>query len=198
MHEEGLSLIELMVVVFVLGIALVVGVPAFTTMLANTRMTTAVNDMVTSLHAARSEAIKRRATVLLCPARAAGGTCDLAATPGSGWIVFVDLNGNGSVDAGGGEVILQNHGPLEPAIAARLSVAPADPPHYVAFDGSGFEETLPALGAPISAIEFCDERGDIDTGSGIAAGRLLTIDRTGRPQIYRTRSQVQAGPLAGC
>lgn len=195
MHEEGLSLIELLVVVFVLGLALGLGVPAFTRFMANAEMTSAVNDLVTSLHGARSEALKRRATVLLCPA-AAGGGCDFSATPGAGWLVFVDLNDNGQLD--GADVVLDAHPALPEGIGKRVSVAPADPPHYVAFDGSGFEATLPALGPPLSAIELCDGRGDVDTGNGVAAGRLVTIDPTGRPAIWRERARVQASPLGGC
>ncbi len=60
---SGFTLLELMVVVVIAGILLAIGVPAMGNFIRNSRMTAAANDLMGTLHYARSEAIKRRAPV---------------------------------------------------------------------------------------------------------------------------------------
>jgi type IV fimbrial biogenesis protein FimT len=72
-HQRGVTLIELMVTVAVLVILLAVGVPSFSTLMANSRVTTAVNSFIADLQLARSEAIKRGEQVRLCIADAPPG-----------------------------------------------------------------------------------------------------------------------------
>jgi type IV fimbrial biogenesis protein FimT len=62
----GFTLIELMVGVAVLAIALGVGVPSMSEFIKNSRLAAHTNDLLTSLHLARTEAIKRNARVTLC------------------------------------------------------------------------------------------------------------------------------------
>ena len=64
-----------MVALVVVAIALGIGVPVFTTMAANERMSSATNDLVTSLHAARSEALMRRAPVTASTSTLPAGNC---------------------------------------------------------------------------------------------------------------------------
>lgn len=54
----GFSLIELMVVIAILGIAMGIGVPGLQSLLANQKMKSATFDLVTTAMVARSEAIK--------------------------------------------------------------------------------------------------------------------------------------------
>lgn len=65
-HATGFTLLELMVTLAVLGIFLGIAVPSFQSSLTNSRLTTAANDLVGALQAARSEAIKRNATHQFC------------------------------------------------------------------------------------------------------------------------------------
>ena len=61
MHRfKGFTLIELLVAIFVLSIVLTMGVPAFTQFVQNNRMVSGVNDLISTLHAARVEAVKRK------------------------------------------------------------------------------------------------------------------------------------------
>lgn len=102
---RGFTLLELMMVVVIAGVLLGIGVPAMGNFIRNARMTGAANDMIASLHYARSEAIKRRLPVTVCATET-----PLAAPPsvpvctdqddmsGMGWIVFVDPNRDGQVD----------------------------------------------------------------------------------------------------
>ena len=196
LKQEGVSLIELMVTLAVLALALGLSIPSFTALRANNRMTTAANDIVTSLHAARSEAIMRQVTVTMCPTPAGDGACVDGGSVGAGWTVFVDRNGDGQISPD--DVVLQRHPGLEPELRAGLTTAPANSPGYVAFAGSGALGT-DTLSRPLTDLQLCDARGDVDTGGGIAAGRWIQIHRTGRPELQRTRDDLQKrSVLGGC
>ena len=193
--KEGFSLIELMVIISVLALALGLGVPAFNDMLSNSRMSTAVNDLVSSLHAARSEAISRQASVVLCPANAAGTSCQADGDLKDGWLVFIDSDDNAAVDAG--EPIVQRHGPVGSGPVLELSVFPADSGGRITFSAAG---TL-RVAESTTDIQICDARGDRDTGGGVAAGRWIRVQPTGQPEIRRMRSDLQdtdINPLGGC
>ena len=184
MHAEGVTLIELMVTLAVVGLLLAVGVPAVRDLIATSRMSTAVNDLVSSLHLARSEALKTSDRVSVCASTnwdSLAPDCnglDLA----DGWIVFVDSIGqNDSVDPG--EVVLLTHEPLTEAIDLTA-------PAIISFSAAGFlDNPLPG------EVDFllCDDRVDHDTGGGIAAGRWVQVSPTGRPRIFSKVDQVICG-----
>jgi Tfp pilus assembly protein FimT len=193
-QQQGFSLVELMVLVCVMALALGLGIPAFTTMFANNRMSAVVNDVVSGLHTARSAAITRQATVTLCPAPDGAGDC--GGSLADGWVVFVDADGDAGIDAD--EEIIASHGALPPASRDGISALPADAPGYISFSASG-RRGAPGLDESITDLQFCDDRGDVDTGGGIAAGRWIRISETGHPEIQRTRAALQeSSPLGGC
>lgn len=179
-----------MVVLGVVAIALGVGVPVFTTLAANNRMSGATNDLVTSLHAARSEALKRQVTVTLCPTPDGAGGCVAGGNLGSGWTVFVDRNADRAIS--GDDVILQRHAALDGTLASRVTATPGN----LMFTDAG------TLAAPLTDfhIQLCDYRGDADTGADIAAGRWVQISQIGRQRLIRTRTALQSdeNPLGGC
>ena len=181
-----------MVVLGVVAIALGIGVPVFATLAANNRMSGATNDLVASLHAARSEALKRRVTVTLCPTPDAADACVAGGNLGSGWTVFVDRNADAAISAD--DVILQRHAALDGDLKNGVTATPAD----LMYTDAG---TL-ALDAPLTDfhIQLCDHRGDADTGAGIAAGRWIQISQLGRQQLVRARADLQSdrNPLGGC
>lgn len=95
-QQAGFTLIELMIVIVVLAIFVTVGVPNFQNLIRENRLATQANELVSSLHFARSEAIKRRLPIALC--RTANGTTCVAGGPPTwetGWLIFVDDNVNG-------------------------------------------------------------------------------------------------------
>lgn len=85
-RHGGFTLIELMVAIFVLAILLGVAVPSFRDAALGSRLTAYANDLVASAQIARSEAIKRNATVLMC-ASEDGEECGTDAGWEVGWIV---------------------------------------------------------------------------------------------------------------
>jgi type IV fimbrial biogenesis protein FimT len=183
-----------MVALVVVAIALGIGVPAFTTMAANQRMSTATNDLVTSLHGARSEALMRRAPIALCPTPDGAGACVDGGSLALGWTVFVDRNGDGSISAD--DVILQRHAALDADLRDGLTSTPAD----LRFTDAGALGFDPGTPFTDYNIQICDRRGDVDTGGGIAAGRWIQISPLGRQRLVRTRADIQSdrNPLGGC
>jgi len=101
--NKGLSLIELLITVSVMGILIAVSLPSFRDTLESMNANTQMKTLLSTLSLARGEAIKRGLNVSLC-ATDDGADCD-ADTWSDGWMVFVDANGDadgdsGSVDAG--------------------------------------------------------------------------------------------------
>lgn len=62
-RQSGLSLIELMIGLAILGMLLALGVPMFTTWIQNTQIRTAADGFLNGVQSARNEAIRRNAAV---------------------------------------------------------------------------------------------------------------------------------------
>lgn len=109
-NAEGFTLIELMVTLAVAGIVLALAVPSLRSILGGTGITATTNEFVSSIHTARSEAVKRGSRVGLCPSAnslATDAVCSTSATWSDGWFVFVDANEDGDRDDPGDELLLQ-------------------------------------------------------------------------------------------
>lgn len=96
-NQKGLTLIEMMVTLAVAIVLVAVGIPAFRSITANNRAVAQSNSLVTALTLARGEAVKRGSPVTIC--RAVGDDCDNGSSDWatSGWIVFDDADGSGTV-----------------------------------------------------------------------------------------------------
>ena len=81
---QGFTLIELMVTLAVVAVVAVVGIPGIKALLENNKVTTRTNRLVSSMHAARSEAIKRNQQVTIC-ASSDGQNCQ--GDWEEGWII---------------------------------------------------------------------------------------------------------------
>jgi type IV fimbrial biogenesis protein FimT len=128
----GFTLVELLAVVAVLSIVMAIAAPSFSSFAANQRLRGASTDLVTTLVAARSEAIKRNAPVTV--SAAADGE---SVNWGRGWT---------AVAAGGAQIDRRD---VESGVVDG-STAPAS----IVFDGSGRITT--AGGA---SIQLRDGRG---------------------------------------
>ena len=94
-HTKGFTLIELLVTLLVAGLVLGVGIPSLREFMATNQMAASVNNFVSSVHMARSEAIKRRANATLCASadwNSATPTCSPGGKISDGWIVFIDCS----------------------------------------------------------------------------------------------------------
>lgn len=108
-HALGFTAIELLIVITILAVLTAMAVPSFGPMIERWRTNQAVNNITSTIYVARSEAIKRGGRVSV--RKIANGTdgCSFASTNqewSCGWIIFVDADENGNLDAG--EEILQS------------------------------------------------------------------------------------------
>ncbi len=94
--QSGFTVIELMVVTVVLAIAAMYAIPAFDNFFKSTRMRASEGDLVTALQFARSEAVRRGASVNLSAINAGNNTNEW----GNGLRVWFDTDADGNYDSG--------------------------------------------------------------------------------------------------
>ena len=97
-RQQGMTLLELMMAISVLGILTALAVPSFRDYTSNARVTSSINGVVSALALARSEALRRSAVTRVC-ASVDLATCSASTNWVSGWLVFVDNDNDGAVSA---------------------------------------------------------------------------------------------------
>lgn len=165
--QRGVTILELLIVITVLAIVVGVGVPGLRELVLNNRQAGAVNELITALQMARSEAISRNvaapAVVSVC-ASSNGTGC--TGTWSDGWIIYRDANGPAAINVD--EVL-------------RAVQAP-----------QGLTITTPGFAAAVSYrrdgrvlanndFVFCDSRG-------AGKARVVQLGISGRPSVSKLRS----------
>lgn len=117
--QRAFSLFELLITLVVASILTSLAVPAFKQLIVHTRLTTQVNGLLTDLHLARSEAIKRGQPVVLCKSQD-GQYCTGDDAWHEGWVMFVDSNFNHLVDPD--ETIIRVQG-AQSSLKTRLNAS---------------------------------------------------------------------------
>ena len=126
--STGYTIIELAIVMTIVAILTAIGVPSFKYVTASNRIASEINGLLGDMQFARSEAVKEGQTVTVCASATPYTQC--TGSPGgsswqNGWIVFLDANGNKTVDAG--EAILR----VQPAFSGTDTFV-ANPATFVA------------------------------------------------------------------
>ncbi len=88
---RGFTLIELMISLTIVGILAVVGLPSLTDFIAEQRVRTAASDLVSEIAFARAKAVEQSRRVIM---ERLGVAWD------QGWRTYVDVNNNGTYEAG--------------------------------------------------------------------------------------------------
>ncbi len=147
---RGLTLIELMVTISVLVILIAVGVPSFESTLNSSRLSSSANELSGAVQLARAESIRRNRSVVLCRSEtlAACASGDVW----SGWLVFVDTNGDGGVSVG--EEILKT-GTISTPLSVRASAAISSRGHIVTFMPNGIARAADESALLNAALAIC-------------------------------------------
>lgn len=190
--NAGFTLMELMVTLAVAGVLATIAVPNMRTFIQNNRLSGASNDLLRSYEIARSEAIKRQQTVVVC-----ASTDPTSDTPAcsygnfNGWIVFQDTNSNWQWDAG--EAVIERHGLLDSNLQVRK-----DNDGIGSYASSGFANPAGAK-TPTQNVVICDKRG-ISQLAGSSQGRAFLISQTGRVRVSKIYSEVNTavGKTGSC
>ncbi len=149
--RAGFTLVEVMITMALVSIVLSLGVPQLHGLIQESRVVSGVNDWVRDANVARSEAVKRGGRVTLCTS-SDGTTCGTTGDWASGWIAFVDTNGDGGLDAG--ERVLRVHGAAGDKIQMIGTLLIAD---SISYTGTGEPQT-PAGAVQSGTIKVCDDR----------------------------------------
>jgi type IV fimbrial biogenesis protein FimT len=171
--QSGFTLIELMVTLSVLSILILVAAPAFRDTMMNVRMSANVNDLMSDLALARSEAVKRGVPVRLCRSQGTGTNCSGGGANGDwsvGWIVFVDDNDNQTRN--GAELVLRKREAVQTGTTVDLVPADRDLPYR--------PTGVTNVSATSPTFTLCDGRTTTPH-----RGRVITVSPTGRPVVTR-------------
>jgi type IV fimbrial biogenesis protein FimT len=169
--SAGFSLIELMITLAVLSILLALAVPSFRETILDNRRAAAVNEFVSALNLARSEAVTRRQFVTVCRSASAVAdtpTCGTGSGFESGWVVFVKVSGDAK-DFEADDILLRQRGALGSGITIRGN---NNVVNRLTYSPIGTANT-------VGTFVFCDSRGAIDE-SGEVHARQVVVATSGR------------------
>ena len=172
--SAGLTLWELLCALSIDGILLGLAVPSFRTFVLDARRTADVNGFVLAVQVARSEAIKRGETVVLCQTFDGLRCGNDELGYGSGWLVFADHDQARPPQRSDDEPLIYAYRPsLIGTIVGNREYFDFRPIQKRSTNGT---------------LVFCDDRG-------AAAARAVIVSYTGRP---RTDTVDPAGKRLVC
>lgn len=162
----GFTLIELLVTIAVAAILLGLAIPNFQSFFINNRLVTGANDFVAALNTARSEAIRRGVVVSLRKNSATSGDWGSA-----GWTMFVDSDGDGTLDSG--ETTLK----VGDALPAPLTLyANNNYQNFIRFASTG-----EIVNNQMGTFVFC--HGGVLQQGGETRSRAIIVNATGRVRV---------------
>lgn len=183
--NSGFTLVELLITIVIVGVLLAVGIPSLKTFMKGNQLVASTNELVSAFNVARSEAIKRNASVTVCESTN-GTTCTSAATGSweSGWIVFVGAVGSSTGAACtaanvGTSCLLRSHEAIGNQIT--ISAENMDTSTVVGsttFNARGLPRTVG--GAALTAkFNVCS----LDDSGATISSRAMMLNLTGRVRI---------------
>lgn len=171
-YSKAFTLLELMVTVAIASIVMTMGVPGFSQVIKNSRLTTDANAMIASFNFARSEAVKRQREIYVRRKGSSSENWD------SGWDIFIDENSNQTFNDGTDELLKTFSSSKNTVRAGEIY------DDWIAFKPSGVIDSSGTSDGDDS-FRICATAGDTNNS------RKITINRVGR-------SRVSEGGVASC
>ena len=118
--SSGFTLIELMVVIAIASVLMKLAAPSFKQLIQSNTISSNVNSFLADMRYARSESVRRGGGVIMCRSdapEAASPVCGSGSGPGtngwvSGWIIFHDVDGDGTRTALSTDPVLRVQAPI--------------------------------------------------------------------------------------
>lgn len=164
-RQKGFTLLELMVTLAIVSILLSVGVPGFRSVIMDSRLVRDTNQFVGSINLARSSAVRFQRSATVCTSanfNAVLPSCSGSSDWSQGWIVWVDKDRDGAIDA---NEILSVQEPID-----SMTTFSATNVALFSYDARGFGSS------PADELMMCDNR------SG-ETGRRIRVNAAGRTHV---------------
>jgi len=189
MHSRGFTLVEMLAVITISAILIALALPSFRSIVRSSQISSTSNDLLATIDLARSEAIRRNATVSICrslnPENVAP-VCSSAAANGyaandwsSGWITFVKAPVNVinlAVVEAGDEIIARRPPPAGPTPERLIVESTLPNPQQLAYFSNGL------VNGGNVGIFFIDYR-PVQVAVRSVQARCLAIEFTGRARV---------------
>lgn len=168
--QHGFTLIELLVTLTIVSILMFVASPSLQAFQRNAEMSAVSSTMLSSINAARGEAMKRARNTFLSPADGANLQ--------SGWVVYVDMDNSRSLTNGDFTVTSARAIPNYLNVTGNRTIANSPP--YLMFDASGYPRDL---AGGFAALTLSIARNDVTASEQLSNTRRLIIASTGRVRL---------------
>jgi type IV fimbrial biogenesis protein FimT len=175
---RGFTLPEVLITLGVSAIILSIAVPSVSNTIKDNRLATRVNEVITDIHFARSEAAKRDVRVILCRSKNPNASTPQCSTDSEteftwswGYLIFADDGkASNSIYDAGSDVLLRRGQPAPSGVKLRTSSAWNK---NLEFNPNGSTNE----GGATAIMSICDDRGKDD-------GRQIVVSPTGIPKLY--------------
>lgn len=166
-HGSGFTLIELMTTLAVAAILLVLAAPSFLAFKRNSELTSATNDLVAAISAAKGEALKRGLSAVVIPATGTDWN--------TGWTAFVDTNNDQLLNATETPVFQQAAMPSYINITGQATGLASL--SYIMFNSSGYSSTAAAI---FQSVTLRIQRTDVSSAEQSNQTRIVIVSKSGR------------------
>jgi len=169
---RGVTLLELLIALVIASVMVTIGIPSFSAVMDNQRLTAATNEVIMTMNLAKSEAIKRVAYVTVCKSTN-GVSCTNGGSWNDGWIVFANTGVASLNKIDAGDEVIRSY----PKLRASIDVIPSgNIGNWMSFRPSGTIGTTAQN--TTGTLVVCDERG-------AAFARGVLVEASGRWRVSK-------------